>query len=171
MAVEPECRRGKRALTTFKVVKRLGPCASLLEFKLGTGRTHQIRVHAKHIGHPLLADSVYGGDKVKAVPGLTPQWNEVLTHILSSVLTRQALHAQRLGFTHPVNQSSIDLSAELPDDMAEAVRLLEDKASTMPTIPDLDLLDPMVLEAVAADMPAAAARKTKKKTKKGGRRG
>jgi len=95
----------------------------------------------------------------------------VLTHILSSVLTRQALHAQRLGFTHPVNQSSIDLSAELPDDMAEAVRLLEDKASTMPTIPDLDLLDPMVLEAVAADMPAAAARKTKKKTKKGGRRG
>mmetsp|Transcript_25353 Transcript_25353/g.59820 ORF Transcript_25353/g.59820 Transcript_25353/m.59820 type:complete len:83 (+) Transcript_25353:760-1008(+) len=65
MAVEPECRRGKRALTTFKVVKRLGPCASLLEFKLGTGRTHQIRVHAKHIGHPLLADSVYGGDKVK----------------------------------------------------------------------------------------------------------
>lgn len=91
---------GERAVTRWKVVERF-PAATLLELELETGRTHQIRVHAAHIGHPVVGDRQYGG---RGVGGLK----------------RQALHAFRLAFDHPTTGERIVLEAPLPDDIRQA---------------------------------------------------
>lgn len=105
-------RDGKYALTHYKVLERFG-CASYLSLRLATGRTHQIRVHCAHIGHPLLGDSTYGGDRVRYVgAGGKSRTEEILRKI-----HRQALHARTLGFRHPVTGEYLEFTSDLPNDM------------------------------------------------------
>ncbi len=106
MAVlEDDASRGKHAITHYKTLKLLDYCA-LIECRLETGRTHQIRVHMSSIKHALIGDQVYGRPPAR----LKPILNRISFH-------RQALHAADLGFVHPVTCNRIDLSAELPADM------------------------------------------------------
>ncbi|MBX7458070.1 RluA family pseudouridine synthase [Qipengyuania sp. 1NDH17] len=110
MAVLPDTStRGKHAVTHFETVRLLDH-AALLECRLETGRTHQVRVHCASIGHPLLGDPVYGR---------TPKPLRALLQQLQ--FARQALHAARLGFIHPISGESLDFCAELPADMAELI--------------------------------------------------
>jgi len=95
---------GKPSITNFKVLKRY-PKATLLEAKPETGRTHQIRVHLKTLGYPVLGDSVYG---------ITSHW-----------ISRQALHAKGLGFLHPKTKKSVFFESELPADMKSLLKHLE----------------------------------------------
>jgi 23S rRNA pseudouridine1911/1915/1917 synthase len=110
MAVLPkESSRGKHAVTRYKVLKELDGCA-LVECRLETGRTHQVRVHLASIGHALLGDPVYG------------RANAALRPILQKLdFRRQALHAAVLGFIHPVTGNRLSFSSELPPDMAELI--------------------------------------------------
>ena len=111
-------REGKHAVTHYRVLKRLGP-VTLVECKLETGRTHQIRVHMQHIGHPLFGDPIYGGNvAVKGAPG--GKYNAFLRNMFEA-LPRQALHAKTLGFTHPGTGERKDFESELPEDMAKAI--------------------------------------------------
>ena len=115
---------GRAALTHWEVLQRYQsvdgrPVASLLACRLETGRTHQIRVHLAHIGHPLMGDEVYGpGFKTKAAH-LTPAAREALT-----ALGRQALHAYLLGFAHPTTGEMLEFRAELPADLARLRNVL-----------------------------------------------
>ena len=110
MAVLPDdSTRGKHAVTHFETVKRLDH-AALIECRLETGRTHQVRVHCASIGHPLLGDPVYGR---------TPKPLRATLQQLQ--FARQALHAARLGFSHPISGESLDFCAELPLDMRELI--------------------------------------------------
>jgi 23S rRNA pseudouridine1911/1915/1917 synthase len=95
--------RGRPAVTHFSVLERL-PGATLVECRLETGRTHQIRVHLRHIGHPVLGDPVYGGG--------------------GAGIDRQALHAARLEFTHPRTGERIVCTAPLPEDFAKLLGIL-----------------------------------------------
>ena len=105
----PDSTRGKHAVTHYKTLKLLRNC-TLIECRLETGRTHQVRVHCASIGHPLLGDPVYGR---------TPT---TLRPILRELgFTRQALHAASLGFDHPVTGARVDFRAELPRDMRELI--------------------------------------------------
>ncbi|WP_324828301.1 RluA family pseudouridine synthase [Qipengyuania zhejiangensis] len=101
--------RGKHAVTHYETIERLDN-ATLLECRLETGRTHQVRVHCASIGHPLLGDPVYGR---------TPKPLRELLDRLD--FRRQALHAARLGFKHPITAESLDFRAELPADMRELI--------------------------------------------------
>jgi len=94
---------GKEAITHYEVKRRFND-SSLLELKLETGRTHQIRVHMAHLGHPLIGDVVYGK------PSSDPE---------CSSLSRQALHAKKLGFVHPVSGKQVAWETQLPDDIAD----------------------------------------------------
>jgi 23S rRNA pseudouridine1911/1915/1917 synthase len=113
-------RRGKAALTRWRVLERFG-AFTLLEAKIETGRTHQIRVHLSALGHPVAGDSVYGASK-RAVE--TPALRAVLKK-----LPRQALHAGRLSFAHPVTGEEMSFESPLPEDMAEVIRFLREKAA------------------------------------------
>jgi 23S rRNA pseudouridine1911/1915/1917 synthase len=110
MAVLPKnSSRGKHAVTHYKVLQRLNESA-LIECRLETGRTHQVRVHCASIGHALLGDPVYGS---------TPK---PLKDTLKSLgFVRQALHAAELGFRHPVTGEMVHFAAPLPDDMQELI--------------------------------------------------
>lgn len=92
---------GKTAATTIERLSQGERCC-LVQCTLHTGRTHQIRVHMAHLGHPLLGDAVYGGAPLGG-------------------MTRQALHAWRLAFVHPITGQQIDLRSPLPEDMAHAL--------------------------------------------------
>ena len=105
----PGSKRGKHAVTHYRTIELLSGCA-LIECRLETGRTHQVRVHCASIGHALLGDPQYGSDP----KGLRP----VLKRI---GFARQALHAATLGFTHPATGERVDFAAELPADMAELI--------------------------------------------------
>ena len=110
MAVLPDdSSRGKHAVTHYETVQRLDH-AALIECRLETGRTHQVRVHCASIGHPLLGDPVYGR---------TPRPLRALLESLD--FRRQALHAAQLGFVHPVSGEPLDFRAELPADMRELI--------------------------------------------------
>ncbi len=104
-------RRGKEAVTRWRVLKRFGH-ATLIEAALGTGRTHQIRVHFSALGHPVLGDRTYGKKNVLDVRGLKIHF------------PRQMLHAETLGFVHPVTGEQLKFSSPLPDDMEECIRKL-----------------------------------------------
>lgn len=108
-------RRSRQSLTEWRVVERF-PGASLVEARPRTGRTHQIRVHMKEMGHPILGDTVYGGAKssVKAIAEI------------SKKLGRQALHASKLTFVHPTSGTSMSFDAPLPQDMQSALNSLRE---------------------------------------------
>lgn len=114
MDVFPDGSHGKEAITHYRVLERLG-YVNLVECRLETGRTHQIRVHFKHIGHPLFNDSEYGGDKI--LKGTTFTKYKQFVENCFSILPRQALHAKSLGFIHPETGKEIFFDSELPDDM------------------------------------------------------
>ena len=110
MAVLPDAsKRGKRAVTHYRTLQRLSD-AALIECRLETGRTHQVRVHCASIGHPLLGDPVYGR---------TPKALRPLLERLD--FRRQALHAAELGFTHPDTGERLHFRAEPPTDMLELI--------------------------------------------------
>jgi 23S rRNA pseudouridine1911/1915/1917 synthase len=117
-AVYPDGDEGKHAVTHYRVLERLGP-VTLIECKLETGRTHQIRVHMQYIGHPLFGDPRYGGNvAVKGSPG--GKYNSFLRNCFE-ILPRQALHAKTLGFNHPKLKKYVGFDSELPQDMDEVI--------------------------------------------------
>jgi 23S rRNA pseudouridine1911/1915/1917 synthase len=106
-------RGGKAALTRWKLERAFGAAASLLRCRLATGRTHQIRVHMAHIGHPLVGDPVY----LRRTPAQARLLPDPLREALLA-FPRQALHAETLGFRHPVTGEALSFSAPPPADMA-----------------------------------------------------
>ncbi|MBQ1851168.1 MAG: RluA family pseudouridine synthase [Paludibacteraceae bacterium] len=115
MAVFPEgSEQGKHAVTHYRVLESFN-YVSLVECRLETGRTHQIRAHFKHIGHPLFADERYGGDKI--LRGTTFAKYKQFVDNCFKICPRQALHARTLGFTHPVTREQMSFSSPLPQDM------------------------------------------------------
>jgi 23S rRNA pseudouridine1911/1915/1917 synthase len=115
--VYPDGSQGKHAVTHYKVLERLG-YVTLVECKLETGRTHQIRVHMKHIGHTLFGDLEYGGDQI--LKGTTFQKYRQFVNNCFKILPRQALHARSLSFDHPVTGERLHFEKPIPDDI-EAV--------------------------------------------------
>jgi 23S rRNA pseudouridine1911/1915/1917 synthase len=113
---------GKHAVTHYTVLKEIG-YVSLLECRLETGRTHQIRVHMKHINHPLFNDSTYGGDQI--LRGTTFTKYKQFVQNCFKIIPRQALHAKTLGFTHPATNQNLRFESELPDDMASVIKKWE----------------------------------------------
>lgn len=105
--------KGKHAITHYKVIERFG-YVTLIECELETGRTHQIRVHLRHLGHPLFNDESYGGSKILRGTTFTRYKQFVLNCF--KVCPRQALHAKTLGFIHPTTNKIMSFSSELPDD-------------------------------------------------------
>jgi 23S rRNA pseudouridine1911/1915/1917 synthase len=114
----PEGDHGKEAITHYKVMERLG-YVTLVECVLETGRTHQIRVHMKHIGHPLFNDDFYGGDKI--VKGTVFAKYKQFVENCFAICPRQALHAKTLGFIHPTTGKEMFFETELPDDMQQVI--------------------------------------------------
>ena len=118
MDVFPEGDHGKHAITHYKVLERFH-YATLLEFRLETGRTHQIRVHAQHIGHPLFNDETYGGNTI--VKGTIYAKYKQFVENNFKLLQRHALHAKELGFIHPTTGIMMRFDSELPDDMLQVI--------------------------------------------------
>lgn len=114
-------RGGKEAVTRYRTLAVYGEgTISLLECRLLTGRTHQIRVHLTHAGHPLLGDPLYG----RGIPRSGRQLPEAILEVIKT-LGRQALHAQTLGFLHPQDGSKLRFETTLPTDLRNLTRLLE----------------------------------------------
>src|SRR5690554_2776677 len=116
MDVFPDGSQGKRAVTHWKVLKRLR-YVTLVQCRLETGRTHQIRTHMKYIGHPLFNDAMYGGDMIRK--GTQFAKYKAFIKNCFELLPRQALHAHSLGFEHPVSREYIQFESQLPADMEE----------------------------------------------------
>jgi 23S rRNA pseudouridine1911/1915/1917 synthase len=110
--------KGKSAVTHYKVIERLG-YVTLVTCKLETGRTHQIRVHMKHIGHTLFNDSRYGGQRI--LKGTTFTKYKQFVDNCFKILPRQALHAKTLGFEHPTTGEFMRFQSEVPEDIAECI--------------------------------------------------
>ncbi|MDX9930250.1 MAG: RluA family pseudouridine synthase [Bacteroidales bacterium] len=118
MYVFTDGSEGKHAVTHYRVIEELG-YISLIECRLETGRTHQIRVHMSHIGHPLFNDGEYGGDRI--LRGTTFTKYQQFVRNCFMMLPRQALHARSLGFTHPTTGKRLVFESELPDDMKQVI--------------------------------------------------
>lgn len=118
MTVFPDGDQGKEAITHYEVVERFG-YTTLVRCRLETGRTHQIRAHMKHIGHTLFGDARYGGDNILKGTTFT-KYKQFVDNCLK-LLPRQALHAQTLGFVHPISGKSMSFEAPLPNDMLTAL--------------------------------------------------
>lgn len=116
MAVFDDPEIGKHAVTHYEVLERFG-YVSLVKCVLETGRTHQIRVHMRHIGHPLFNDARYGGDKI--LKGTTFSKYRQFVDNCFAICPRQALHARTLGFIHPVTGRQMDFESPVPDDMEQ----------------------------------------------------
>lgn len=114
----PDGDHGKDAITHYKVLERFN-YVTLTEMRLETGRTHQIRVHMKHIGHPLFGDATYGGDRI--VKGTVFSKYKQFVDNCFALLPRQALHAKELGFQHPATHEKIQFDSALPDDINEVI--------------------------------------------------
>jgi len=114
----PEGDHGKDAVTHYKVLENFN-YVTLVECRLETGRTHQIRVHMQYIGHPLFNDDFYGGDRI--VKGTVYTKYKQFVDNCFTICPRQALHAKELGFIHPVTKEKMLFNSELPDDMQQLV--------------------------------------------------
>lgn len=114
----PEGDHGKEAITHYTVLERFG-YVTLVQCVLETGRTHQIRVHMKHIGHTLFNDDTYGGDKILKGTVFT-KYKQFVDNCFD-ICKRQALHARTLGFTHPSTGEEILFESELPEDMKQVI--------------------------------------------------
>jgi len=113
--------QGRHAITHVRLLERFGapPCLSLVECRLETGRTHQIRVHMAHAGHALLGDPTYGGRRKLSEKALGPAYD------VARGFDRQALHAAELGFDHPVTGAPLLFQSDFPDDMATLLAALQ----------------------------------------------
>ncbi len=118
MHVFPDGSEGKAAVTHYRVLEQLG-YVSLVECKLDTGRTHQIRVHFQYIRHPVFNDPLYGGDRI--LKGTTFSKYKQFVENCFRILPRQALHARSLAFDHPVNRRRLRFDSPLPDDMEQVI--------------------------------------------------
>ena len=118
MQVFKDESEGKAAITHYNVIEDLG-YISLIECKLETGRTHQIRVHFSHIKHPLFNDKEYGGDQI--LKGTTFTKYQQFIKNCFKILPRQALHAKSLAFDHPVTGKRLSFDSDLPDDMVQVI--------------------------------------------------
>ena len=118
MQVFEDGSEGKPAITHYRVLENLG-YISLVECKLETGRTHQIRVHFSHIRHPLFNDEEYGGDQI--LKGTTFTKYQQFIRNCFKILPRQALHAKSLAFDHPVTGKRLYFESPLPDDMVQVI--------------------------------------------------
>lgn len=114
--------RGRLAVTHYRVLEELG-IASYLDLRLETGRTHQIRVHLKHLGHPVVGDRTYGGAGRPVVQRFARN-QAVLAEKLLALAGRQALHAAVLGFVHPASRKYLEFSSPLPGDIGAMLELL-----------------------------------------------
>ena len=123
----PEGDHGKEATTHYKVVERFN-YVTLVQCILETGRTHQIRVHMKHIGHPLFNDDFYGGDKI--VKGTIFSKYKQFVDNCFTICPRQALHAKTLGFVHPSTEKEIFFETDLPDDIARVIEKWREYSKT-----------------------------------------
>lgn len=112
---------GKSALTEYTVLEEFS-YSSLLRCKLRTGRTHQIRVHMQHIGHPVLGDPTYGGRRITGAGSSSARKQDVV--YLLEVMRRQALHAKTIGFVHPATGERVFFDSEVPEDMQRALDFL-----------------------------------------------
>lgn len=113
-------RGGKVAITRYTTVRPLGPAACLIECKLLTGRTHQIRVHMTHVGHPLVGDPVYGRIRQGRTRGTSDAAKQALDNF-----PRQALHAASIEFIHPATGAKVSFTTVLPDDFKGLIQALE----------------------------------------------
>lgn len=118
MTVFPDGSMGKHAVTHYSVIELLR-YVSVVKCRLETGRTHQIRVHMKHIGHPLFNDARYGGDEILRGER-TAKYKQFIDNCFK-VCPRQALHARTLGFTHPRTGEAMDFEAAVPEDMVQLI--------------------------------------------------
>lgn len=114
----PEGDHGKEAIIHYKAIERFN-YVTLVECVLETGRTHQIRVHMKYIGHPLFNDDFYGGDKI--VKGTVYSKYKQFVDNCFAICPRQALHAKTLGFIHPSTGNQMNFDSDLPDDMKAVI--------------------------------------------------
>lgn len=127
-AAYPEGDHGKDAITHYKVMERFG-YVTLVQCVLETGRTHQIRVHMKHIGHPLFSDDFYGGDKI--VKGTVYSKYKQFVDNCFAICPRQALHAKTLGFIHPVTGKELFFDTDLAEDMQQVIEKWRKYVSTV----------------------------------------
>jgi len=114
----PDGEVGKEATTHYKVLERFG-YVTLVQCTLETGRTHQIRVHMKHIGHPLFNDELYGGDKI--VKGTVFSKYKQFVDNCFAICPRHALHAKTIGFIHPRSRKPVLFESEIPEDMLTVI--------------------------------------------------
>jgi len=114
----PEGEHGKEAITHYRVLERFN-YVTLVECRLETGRTHQIRVHMKYLGHPLFNDDFYGGDRI--VKGTVFTKYKQFVDNCFELCPRHALHAKELGFMHPDKQEFVKFDSEIPADMAAVI--------------------------------------------------
>lgn len=118
MSVFEDGSSGKHAITHYRVLRRFG-YVSLVECKLETGRTHQIRAHFSHIGHPLFNDADYGGNKILKGSGFS-KYKQFVENCFQ-ICPRQALHAKTLGFVHPVSKKEMLFDTEIPNDIQQCI--------------------------------------------------
>ena len=118
MTVFPDGEYGKPAVTHYSTLEKLG-YVSLVECRLETGRTHQIRAHFKHLGHPLFNDERYGGHLI--LKGTTFTKYKQFVDNCFKLIPRQALHAKTLGFIHPATEEYMEFNTDLPEDMVQAI--------------------------------------------------
>ncbi len=114
----PEGEYGKEAITHYRVLERFG-YVTLIECMLETGRTHQIRVHMQHIGHPLFNDETYGGNRI--VKGTVYNKYRQFVENCFGICPRQALHAKTIGFIHPTLKTDVLFTSDLPSDMQQVI--------------------------------------------------
>jgi len=114
----PDAEYGKEAITHYKVLERFN-YVSLVECRLETGRTHQVRVHMQFAGHPIFNDDVYGGDRI--VKGTVFTKYKQFVENCFSICPRHALHAQQIGFIHPTSRMQMNFESELPEDMKAVI--------------------------------------------------
>ncbi|SDD68255.1 23S rRNA pseudouridine1911/1915/1917 synthase [Mucilaginibacter pineti] len=119
MSIYDDPEKGKWSVTHYKVLERMG-YVTLIECQLETGRTHQIRAHMRHIGHPLFSDATYGGDKI--LKGTMFSKYKQFVDNCFELMPRQALHAQTLGFLHPTLKKQVLFESPLPADFESVLQ-------------------------------------------------